>query len=99
MLMNTDVRNALRKIVEAIGAADPSAGTTPQIVALFKTFDEIAKASATLRTQLQAALDAIDSGAAPQLAGVSTLPRPILDAIHALEAPGGPPGVGDNVRR
>jgi hypothetical protein len=98
MLMNTDVRDALKKIVVAIGAADPAAGATPQIVALFKTFDEIARVSATLRVQLQATLDAIDSRQPPQLAAVSTLSGLIVDAIAELEAGGGPPGVGDKVR-
>lgn len=99
MLMNVDVRDELKKIVDAVGAGGASIGQVPEVSALLSTFDEIPALRDKLIAKLQALLNAIDSGQRPELAGISNLPQPVMKAIQQLQAPGGPPGIGDNVRR
>jgi hypothetical protein len=98
MLMNVDVRDELKKIVDAIGAGGTSAARVPEVSELFRTFDEIPALRDKLIAKLQALLNAIDGGQRPELAGISNLPQPVMKALQELQAPGGPPGIGDNLR-
>lgn len=96
MLMNVDVRDELKKIVDAIGAGGSG---VPEVSQLLSTFDEIPALRDRLIAKLQALLDAIDGGQRPELARITNLAQPVMKAIQQLQAPGGPPGIGDNVRR
>jgi len=98
MLMNVDVRDELKKIVDAIGASGTSTSGVPEVSQLFSTFDEIPALRDRLIAKLQALLNAIDSGQRPQLAGIANLAQPVMKAIQQLQAPGGPPGIGDKLR-
>lgn len=98
MLMNVDVRDELKKIVDAIGAGGTSTGRVPEVSQLFSTFDEIPALRDKLIAKLQALLNAIDGGQRPELAGISNLAQLVMKAIQQLQAPGGPPGIGDKLR-
>ena len=96
MLMNVDVRDELKKIVDAIKAAGAAAERAPEVASLFATFDEIPRLKETLLTKLQTLLDAIDSGGRQEL-DIRGLSDAVIKAMQELEAPGGPPGIGDNL--
>jgi len=98
MLMNVDVRDELKKIVDAIGASGTSTSGVPEVSQLFSTFDEIPALRDKLIAKLQALLNAIDGGQRPQLAGITNLAQHVMKAIQQLQAPGGPPGIGDKLR-
>jgi len=98
MLMNVDLRDELKKIVDAIGAGGTAASRVPEVSQLFSTFDEIPALRDKLIAKLQALVSAIDGGQHPELSGIANLTQHVMKAIFQLEAPGGPPGIGDKLR-